>query len=310
MKEKEDVKILVIGDIMLDKYIYGTVERISPEAPVAIVNVTKEYHTLGGCGNVVRNLRELGARVDCISFTGRDLASTLIHDELKSIDVNPAFLIHDSRYQTIVKTRIIADERKVQMLRIDHEDVREVNDRQAIVHLKRYCKNDYDMIVISDYAKGMISYQLMEYLKVHQDAPIIVDPKPAHGYMYNDVFMITPNEKEWASMVVSSKYALKNVPYILETRGRDGMIMHMNDATTHIRIDSNPVEIFNVSGAGDTVVAVMALCLSLDYEPVYAARIANECAAYVVTQPGTSIVSKNKFIQIQQYINRRWGNKK
>jgi len=166
------------------------------------------------------------------------------------------------------------------------------------------------MIVISDYAKGMISYQLMEYLKVHQDAPIIVDPKPAHGYMYNDVFMVTPNEKEWAAMVVSSKYRLKNVPYILETKGKDGMIMHMNDSTTHIKIDSNPVEIFNVSGAGDTVVAVMALCLSLDYDPIYSARIANECAAYVVTQPGTSVVSKNKFMQIQQYIDKRWGNKK
>jgi D-beta-D-heptose 7-phosphate kinase/D-beta-D-heptose 1-phosphate adenosyltransferase len=294
MKEIENIKILVIGDIMLDCYVVGDVTRISPEAPVPIVNVTDEYVTLGGCGNVVRNLRTLGAKVDCLSFIGRDTNGQILMNELKQIGVDPNLLIYDSYYQTIMKTRIIANDRKVQMLRIDHEKIQPVDSKQAILKLKT-CKNDYDVIIISDYAKGMITHELMEYLKTYFDSDIIVDPKPAHGYMYDDVFMMTPNEKEWASMTVTSQYRFRNIPYILETKGKDGMVLHDLPAEKHWPIESVPVEVFNVSGAGDTVVAVMSLCISMGYPVLQSAIIANHCAAYVVTQTGTSTVPKNIF---------------
>lgn len=298
----ENVKILVVGDIMLDRYIVGNVSRISPEAPVPIVNVIDDYFTLGGCGNVVRNLRELGAQVDCLSFIGMDRASSLIFSELERIGVNPELLICDSEYTTVSKTRIIADERKVQMLRYDRETIKEIDSNIAINHLGKNGRLEYDAIIISDYAKGMITNGLMDYIKKSFDAIKIVDPKPEHGYMYDGVFMLTPNEKEWASLKVSSRYRLQGIPYVLETRGKYGMVLHNLLGGKSVEIPSTPVEVFNVSGAGDTVVAIMALCMSAEIPVIESAEIANKCAAYVVTQVGTSVVPKNKFTQVVQSI--------
>lgn len=292
-KKIENVKILVVGDIMLDKYVVGEVNRISPEAPVQIVDVNKEYSTLGGSGNVVRNIRELGANVDCLASIGNDGEGLTIKNKLKEIGVKDLTFLGSER--TITKERIIAEHRLVQMLRIDREVKKNVSTKAAINRLKESL-NEYHMIVVSDYAKGMITYELMEYLKEHQNVKIIVDPKPKNGFMYNGVFMITPNEKEWGSMQASSAYILDKVKYILQTRGSKGMRLIESDETWDIKAE--PVDIYNVSGAGDTVVAVMAVCLSIGWSPLDAANIANKCAGYVITQPGTSVVPKDKFMNI------------
>lgn len=292
MKNPEDLKILVVGDIMLDKYIVGEVERISPEAPVPIVHVKDEYYTLGGCGNVVRNLVEIGANVTCLASIAMDPDGEKIKDDLDRLNV--CDLVIYSSQETTVKERIIADERKIQMLRIDKENISQVNPEHAITILKQQTKDIFDMIIISDYAKGMITNELMDYLKTYHNAPIIVDPKPIHGYMYNDVYMITPNEKEWRIMQVSSQYLLKGVTYILETKGRKGMTIYSSQESCNI--PAEPVEVYNVSGAGDTVIAVMGVCLGMSYHPIDAAKIANKCAGYVVTQSGTSIVPKEIFL--------------
>ena len=293
-KQLEHVKILVVGDIMLDKYVVGNVERISPEAPVPIVHVNEEYHTLGGCGNVVRNIRELGAQVDCLASIGSDADGQLVEDALSEIDCKH-MLVRGSE-ETIVKERIITDERKVQMIRIDRETVKRVDPSLAIEAFKAGARLNYDIIIISDYAKGMITKGLMDFLKINQSAKIIVDPKPINGFLYSDTFMITPNEKEWAVMELTSQYSLKNVQYVLETKGRDGMILH--DRNTNQKwppLESEAVDVYNVSGAGDTVVAVMGICVSLGYPIVQSAIIANKCAAYVVTQSGTTTVPKQVF---------------
>ena len=154
MNNIENIKILVVGDIMLDKYVVGSVNRISPEAPVPIVNVKEEYSTLGGCGNVVRNIRELGAQVDCLTSIGNDIEGKDIIDKLEEIGVGN--LVCFGSDISILKERIIADHRLVQMLRIDREVKKTVSAKLAINKLK-ISKNDYDMIVISDYAKGMIT---------------------------------------------------------------------------------------------------------------------------------------------------------
>lgn len=293
MKNPEDLKILVVGDIMLDKYIVGEVERISPEAPVPIVHVKDEYYTLGGCGNVVRNLVEIGANVTCLASIAMDTDGEKIKDELDRLNVCD-LVIYNSQ-ETTVKERIIADERKIQMLRIDKENIGQVNPEDSIGILKRQSRDIFDMIIISDYAKGMITKELMDYLKTyHSSAPIIVDPKPIHGYMYNDVFMITPNEKEWRVMQVSSQYLLKGVEYILETKGRRGMTLY--DSSQSCDIPAEPVEVYNVSGAGDTVIAVMGVCLAMSFHPIDAAKIANKCAGYVVTQSGTTVIPKEIFL--------------
>lgn len=293
MKQKEHVKVLVVGDIMLDKYVVGDALRLSPEAPVPVVHVKEEYYTLGGCGNVVRNLRELGAQVDCIAAVSSDSDGDKVAKELDRIGAKN-LLTYDLK-QTIIKERIIADDRKVQMLRIDRELNEQVDHEKAIEVFEKHSRYNYDIIIVSDYAKGMITKELMTYLKKNVDAEIIVDPKPINGFLYNDVLMITPNEKEWSVMELSSQYSLKGVKYILETKGKNGMILHERITHTSWPVASTAVDVYNVSGAGDTVIAVMGLCLSMGYEPIKAAYYANLCAAHVVTQPGTSVVPEKIF---------------
>ena len=290
MKKLEDIRILVVGDIMLDKYVMGEVERISPEAPVPIVKVLEEYHTLGGCGNVVRNIREIGPKVDCLASIGADRNGQIVIDELDKINTISK-LITDSKV-TIVKERVIADERKIQMIRVDRECIAPIDHEKAIAALEGH-PLEYDIIVVSDYAKGMITNKLMKYLN-KLDTRIIVDPKPQHKNIYGFPFMITPNEKEMEAMGGSNELILNGCRYVLETKGQRGMSIY--DESQSWDIEAEPVEVYNVSGAGDTVVAVMAICISMGYSPVESATIANKCAAYVVTQSGTSVVPKSIFI--------------
>lgn len=291
----KDKSILVVGDIMLDHYVMGEVERISPEAPVPIVHVHKEYSTLGGCGNTVRNIKELGANVYCLASIGKDQYGRDIVSHLGKIGAIP-ILVFESK-NTIVKERVIANERKVQMIRIDREHIERINSKIVIEQLNEY-DIQYDVIVISDYAKGMITLDLMNHL--HKlNAPIIVDPKPKNFKLYNHVFMITPNEKEWEEIIgLTFPDPPNSMDYVLLTQGRRGMILMEHDDRSDTIITGDPVEVYNVSGAGDTVVSIMAVCLSMGWNPIDSAYVANKCAAYVVTQSGTSVVPKDKFIQI------------
>ena len=296
MKKPEHVKILVIGDIMLDKYVVGEVNRISPEAPVGIVNVIEEYYTLGGCGHVCRNIKEMGAQVDCLASVGFDSYAQIVIEQLDNLEIG-AYIHHGSK-QTIVKERIISEPRQVQMLRIDREEIEDIKEKWPIKELELLLKNNYDIIIVSDYAKGMITHPLMYFLKKNTSTRIIVDPKPSNGIMYNGVYMITPNQKEWGSMRLSSAYQLNKISYYLVTKGKDGMELINNYSNQSWQIEADPVSIYNVSGAGDTAIAVMSVCLSMGWNELDSAYIANKCAGYVVTQPGTSAIPKDKFMKI------------
>jgi rfaE bifunctional protein kinase chain/domain len=291
MKRIEDLKILVVGDIMLDKYVMGEVERISPEAPVPIVHVHDEYSTLGGCGNVVRNIVEIGAKVTCVASVGDDENGRIVLGKLAKLGVD-ACLVRESRC-TIVKERIIADERKIQMLRVDREVVKPIDPEKIIPELYNDDFN-FDIVVVSDYGKGVITNKLMKHLN-NDDTKLIVDPKPVNKKIYGFPYMITPNRKELKQMGGANELLADGAKYVLETKGRDGMTLY--DEIEAWNIDAEPVEIYNVSGAGDTVVAVMAVCLSMGYGPVESATIANKCAGYVVTQPGTCVIPKNIFME-------------
>jgi len=300
MKKLEDINILVIGDIMLDKYVEGEVHRISPEAPVPIINVTNEHSTLGGCGNVVRNIRELGPNVVCLSSIANDDNGKIILNKLIDLDVAP-LLIGDCE-TTITKERIIASDRKIQMLRVDREMIENVDSRTLIKALKvDHNLEDFDMIIVSDYAKGVITPDLMQFLN-DSCCDFIVDPKPKNKDMYGKPLLMTPNEKETNEMGGSNDLILGGSKYVLETKGKRGMTLH--DEIQSWDIDSEEVEVYNVSGAGDTVISVMATCLSMGWNTLDSAFIANKCAAYVVTKPGTSVVPKEKFIEIlKEYRN-------
>jgi rfaE bifunctional protein kinase chain/domain len=294
MKNIEDIRILVVGDIMLDKYVVGDVERISPEAPVPVVKVTEEYHTLGGCGNVVRNIAETGAKVDCAASISNDYYGERIIALLNQIGVGD-LLIKESEI-TIVKERIIADQRKIQMIRIDKETTGEEIEATPLIEEIESRNKKYDIIVVSDYAKGVITWGLMEYL-YKLDIPVIVDPKPQNDYLYNRPFMITPNKKEWIPMEIEDRVKPE---YVLITEGKEGMTLidYRSSIIGRTKIEAEPVEVYNVSGAGDTVTAMMAVCLSIGLTPLKSAVVANKCAAYVVTQTGTSVVPKDIFNSI------------
>lgn len=290
MKKIEDIKILVVGDIMLDQYILGTVERISPEAPVPIVKVSEEYETLGGCGNVVRNICKLGAQVSCSASIARDNAGATIIEQLNGVGAK-SLLVPESK-TTTVKERVIADQRKIQMIRVDREDTAKINYTWLTDEIMKG-QEEYDIIVVSDYAKGVVTSGLIEFLQ-SMKIPMIIDPKPQNKSIYGYPFMITPNEKEAKEMGGAKSLIANGANYVLETRGRNGMILF--EGADQYAISAEAVEVYNVSGAGDTVVAVMAVCISMGLNPLEAAEVANKCAGYVVTQTGTSTVPKNIFI--------------
>jgi rfaE bifunctional protein kinase chain/domain len=194
------------------------------------------------------------------------------------------------------------------MLRIDREVTEDIeaDDLISEIQLQLRHQKSYDMIVVSDYAKGLVTWDLMEFLR-SLNTDIIIDPKPQHGDLYGRPLMITPNKKEWFQMELDD---LCKPEFVLVTEGKDGMTLYdYRQGRFKSKIPGKPVEVYNVSGAGDTVIAVMAICLSMDIHPQKAAEIANECAAYVVTQPGTTPVPKNIFMNIlTQYIGPNHDN--
>jgi rfaE bifunctional protein kinase chain/domain len=294
VKPLKDINILVIGDIMLDKYVLGEVERISPEAPVPIVHVYEDYCTLGGCGNVVRNIRELGPNVVCLSSIAHDSNGKRVLERLIELGVAPE-LVGESE-TTITKERIIASDRKIQMIRVDREIVCDIDSQVLIDAFETdYTLEEFDMIIVSDYAKGVITPGLMAYLN-KSGQNFIVDPKPKNQSIYGSPYLMTPNEKESQEMGGSNQLIISGSRYVLETKGKRGMTLY--DENQHWDIDSEEVEVYNVSGAGDTVIAVMATALSMGWNPLDSATIANRCAAYVVTKPGTSVVPQDKFKRI------------
>lgn len=292
-KRAKDVSVLVVGDVMLDHYIIGKVEKISPEAPVPVVNVTEEYTNLGGAGNVARNVKSLGSNVKILGRVGQDSAADKIYDHLNSLEIEHE-LLKLSDIDTTQKIRVIAELRDMQMLRIDKENVnkREYNPSYFYDIIG---EKEYDVIIISDYAKGFITEGLMDVIRSYNSdkCPVIVDPKPEHSHMYNEVFMVTPNSKELREM-----RKLHSIPYcrfLLETKGKNGMHLTDNHKNKQYRIEGNPVEVYNVTGAGDTVVSVIAVGLGMGFSALEMAHVANECASYVVTQTGTTTISKDFF---------------
>jgi len=293
MKKLNEINILVVGDIMLDEYIVGKVERISPEAPVPIVNVENEYSVLGGCGNVVRNIRSMGSGAICATKTGTDEAADEIKRQLGILGTS--MYISKDKNPTTVKTRIVAGEKETQLLRIDKEFTTTYISDKIVQDLSSITE-DFDLIVISDYGKGYLSYAVMDRL-IQFKKPIIIDPVPKNYKVYKNAFIITPNEKEFEQMArVDTFMHPIHSKCVLKTMGKKGMVLYEN--TPHplpITIKAEPVDVYNVSGAGDTVVAVMSVCIALGATVLHAAKVANKCAGYVVTQTGTSSITREKF---------------
>lgn len=297
--------ILVIGDIMLDKYIWGDVSRISPEAPVQVVNVIRETYEAGGAANVANNISALSGRAVMVGIAGNDSAKAILLKELKKKGITTDGIVTDSDKPTTQKIRVIG--RSQQLLRVDYENKEHVHKKVEtliIKFLERSVK-DMDVVVISDYAKGVITREIGSKaieLCNKLNKPIIVDPKPKHRDFYSNVTLITPNNAEASEMAgiedgsdeavieIGNRLLKQLNTSVLVTRGEKGMsLFESGGSITHIPTKAR--EVYSLIGAGDTVVAAIALAMASGASLKDAAVIANIAAGIKVGKIGTATVS-------------------
>jgi len=303
----QGVPVLVIGDIMLDRSLRGSVDRISPEAPVPVIDVQEHTQTLGGAGNVVNNLAALGARPSLISVCGDDQQGKEVETELRSGGVNYSGLIVDPERPTITKTRVIAGHQQV--VRLDVEKRGSLS-KTVLHHLMKQIENLLPRqkgVILSDYGKGVITPPVIKTvirLAHKHGVSITVDPKIEHFMQYKGVDCITPNTKEAiegmrvlppkteAEMIELGWRIMKRLraKSLLITRGEKGMMLFKKEESVK-SIPTNAKEVFDVTGAGDTVVATFTLARSIGAPHFEAAQIANIAAGIVVGKLGTAVTS-------------------
>ena len=305
----DQCRILVIGDLMLDEYLWGEVDRISPEAPVQVVAIQKEDFTLGGAGNVVNNAVSLGAKVSTAGVIGTGRNGQLLLERFNQLDVDTSLIIQEPDRTTTQKTRIIASNQHV--LRIDRETKQDISEPilEKMIRLIEDKMPDIDVVLISDYGKGLITKNLLSKViasaKKHEKM-IIVDPKGLDFSKYSGVSLLTPNKKEAAlasgveindesSLEKAANKILENIRLdnLLITCGKDGMVLFEKNKKP-FRVRAKSRQVFDVSGAGDTVLAVFGLALASGASIHNSVALANTAAGIVVGKVGTATVSKQE----------------
>jgi D-glycero-beta-D-manno-heptose-7-phosphate kinase len=305
IKKFKSGKILVVGDLILDQYIWGPVSRISPEAPVPVVNVSSETLQLGGAANVSNNIRSLGGRVDLCGVIGADEAGRQFLGVLQNRGIAADGILTDRERPTTRKTRIMAYNQ--QLVRFDMEKCHPISGVLE-ARLSRYvavCIRSASAVIISDYAKGVITPRVMADVIALADRhkiPVIVDPKVSHMGYYKGATVLTPNhleaiqaaglEGEHDSVLVEAGrqlYQRLGCRAVLITRGERGMtLFEESGQVTHIPTVAR--QVFDVTGAGDTVVATLALAMGAGAPIRQAAKLANYAAGIVVAMIGTGTV--------------------
>ena len=320
-------RVLIIGDVMLDAYLMGDVERISPEAPVPVVRIESERYFVGGAGNVARNVKALGGDACLLSVCGTEKNGRAIKKLLRSEGICDALLPLGDR-PTTVKTRVIA--RNQQMLRIDKElcsPLAKKTLESLRTNLAELLPN-YGVVVISDYGKGLVSKEFMDMLRecaaASGNAPrIFVDPKTPNYPFYNGAHLLTPNTKETgeaSGMPVTSReqiiaagtslFSKLNCSHVLTTLGAQGMAFFAGQ-TEVWHIPTVAQKVFDVTGAGDTVMATVALAMSVNVSPLDACVLANYAAGIVVGEVGAAVAKPNQLLQAIELCPppdiRRWA---
>jgi len=309
LEKSKRKNILVVGDVILDNYIYGDVSRISPEAPVPVVEVKEESFTAGGAGNVALNIKSLGGNVFLIGGIGKDTNGEILTHIIKEKKIETFFL--ERSLSTITKTRIIG--RDQQIVRIDREKRKEISDKevkQIIGKIDEIVNNKIDGIIVSDYGKGIITKKLINYLidiKKKKGIILCIDPKIQHFTYYKDVTCLTPNKKEAAEGMKENNPESKNEiiklgkkikkklksEILIITLGKQGMILF--DRKNNIfHIPSVAKEVYDVTGAGDTVIASFTLTFTQTKDEVISSIIANLAGGIVVGKLGTAVVTSEE----------------
>ncbi len=297
--------ILCLGDVMLDRFVYGQVNRISPESPVPILHMNRSFSMIGGAGNVARNMASLGANVTFIGVVGQDASGSELKENFNNTSNIQAHLFVESTRQTIQKSRFIAQGQ--QLLRVDEETICPCSPETEgqILALCQKIKDSCDVIVLSDYQKGFFTDDFTQQLiHVFQGKPIVVDPKGRQYQKYTGATILTPNLKElqdYCGMAIQNQHALEeigssicdqlNLDALLVTQGSHGMTLLERSSNKPFHISAQAKEVFDVSGAGDTVVATLAVCLANAMPLKEACRLANAAAGIVVGKVGTATLT-------------------
>jgi D-beta-D-heptose 7-phosphate kinase / D-beta-D-heptose 1-phosphate adenosyltransferase len=310
---KKRPNILVVGDLMLDSYMWGGADRISPEAPVPVVAVTKESKSLGGAGNVVANLTSLGANVWVSSILGLDDAAKIIKSEFERLGADVGGIFEDETRTTSLKTRVMAGSH--QIVRFDKESKDEIksgNEEKIFSFAAKNIKN-FDAILLSDYKKGVITdilAQKLITLSNENNIPVLADPKGTDYSKYKNATLLTPNKKEAKEATkidIKDDESLKaaglklkrelNLKYSVITLSEDGIGIFDENET--IKLPTLAQEVFDVTGAGDTVLSALGIALALGADIVEAAKFANKAAAVVVAKVGSATVTLQEIISFE-----------
>lgn len=305
------IRCLVLGDVMLDKFIYGGISRISPEAPIPVFAVDHERDMPGGAANVARNLGSLGCQAILIGLVGADEAATLLASRLHELPGMQTRLIEDGARPTTVKTRFVANGQQV--LRADQEKTSRACDIVERRLLQAYdtALSTADVVILSDYGKGVLNDTVLRHAIAAARAAgkrVLADPKSRSFEKYRDVSVLTPNRHELQAacgldcstddeVVEGARQTLANgiCEAMVVTRGKDGMsIVARDGATSHLRTAAR--EVFDVSGAGDTVIATLAAALAAGADLVAACTLANIAAGIVVGKRGTAVASSDEIL--------------
>ena len=312
------MRIMVIGDLMLDEFVWGKVGRISPEAPVPVVEVTGESFYPGGAANVARNLREFVEHVAVIGMLGKDRSGQQLRELLTAQNINTSNAVEDETFSTIVKTRIIALHQQV--VRVDREKIVSPSADQIakVVAAIRNAIQKTDAIIFEDYGKGFVTTELVSEIARQARAAgkiVAADPNPRHSVDWRGVTVVKPNRAEaflgsgvpWrepdeapgkdADLKRAGEALLKNweTKYVLVTLGEHGMMLFQQNEAPHY-IPTKARQVFDVSGAGDTAIALFTLGLVCGATPIEAAEIANHASAVVVSKLGTATVTRDELI--------------
>lgn len=298
-------RILCVGDVMLDRFIYGQVERISPEAPIPVLRIGRESMALGGSGNVVRNIVSLGGQVDMIGVVGHDQAGYSLAEQISALPQVVSYMITDDTRPTTIKTRFVADGQ--QLLRADREisaNLSEDIEDQTLLRL-RNAIDGCEVVILSDYAKGVLTNTVLgEAIRLGHEKkkPVLIDPKGRDFSRYRGAFMLTPNRKELQEStgltiktVADAERAARllieacNLHAVLAKLGSDGVCLVCRDEPAQ-HFQATAREVYDVSGAGDTVVATMALAMAGGLSLPDAAALSNIAGSTVVGKIGTATV--------------------
>lgn len=308
-------KVAILGDVMLDRYLWGEVDRISPEAPVPVVHVTKRTEALGGAANVALNVKSLGGEPVLVGAIGTDYNAKSFKDLMFTHKLSAEHLVYTDR-PTCTKSRIIA--RTQQVVRFDEEETDIINNsvRLQLIESLKEARAQADVLILSDYKKGLIDPEIFELVSdLWQDGFIFVDPKPRNDLKYFNTYSMTPNLKEaqellgWDDKIKTDQQAEEaakklvedlNLSEILVTRSEKGMTLYEKDADKMTHMPTLALEVAEVSGAGDSVIATYALAKAAGRNSIEAVHLANLAGGVVVGKLGTATCTWEELVAREQ----------